>query len=132
MIKRILVLSVLLLLPSCEVLQLKKDQKLDCSNLNRMHPKNQSICVFQKEIALLRNKKIRDLVKAFQKEGLENSGYYNVTLISGGGVGEGVFWRYLVSVDFNNLKKYQSLLGLVEISAHKPPKILRAFSGSAL
>lgn len=130
--KKILILALLFSQSSCELLQKNKKKPLDCSNIESFHPKHQATCILKIEIDLLRNKKVTEIVESYTNIGLRNSAEYNVSLMSGGGDGDALSWTYLVSVNFNDLKKYQSIVGLVEVSASKPPKLLKVLRGEKI
>lgn len=106
----------------------RMSKNADCSNYENLHPKNAAVCLVKNLLKSKKNTEINKLVKKYKKEGLQNSGEYNVIFV-GGRRGSGTLgWTYMIGVDYYDLKDFRSLVVVVSTSSEGEPRVRKVFS----
>lgn len=87
---------------------------LDCSSAF-LHQKNQAICLLKNSVENNTNTEISQQIESLTKQGLKASGEYTALFLGG----DDSTWAYIVSVDFYNAEKFQSIVAIVKTSSEK-------------
>lgn len=121
-------LFLILCVSGCISLGGKNSNKVDCQSPESKHPRDESLCLVKRLIASKQNAQINKVLDKYAKQKLENSEDYKVALVGGGGSGEALQWAYLVSVNYNNLKVFRSLMVVVNVYASGKSKVKEVIS----